>query len=55
MGGVTNAYGAGSEAEARLWLEPLAEAGLSSISISNDGYHYGEEKMRTLAILHHLR
>jgi hypothetical protein len=50
VGVVTNAYGAGSEADARLWLEPLAKAGLSSISISNDVYHYGEEKENPAAI-----
>jgi hypothetical protein len=42
VGVVTNAYGAISEADALLWLEPLAAAGLSYLSVSNDAYHYGE-------------
>jgi hypothetical protein len=43
VGLVTNAYGANSEKDAGLWLKPLADAGLSHLSISNDTYHYGEE------------
>lgn len=42
-GVVTNAYGAVSEDDALLWLQPLAESGLSYLSISNDTFHYGEE------------
>jgi hypothetical protein len=42
VGIVTSAYAARSEADAELWLRPLAEAGLSFINISNDVYHYGE-------------
>jgi hypothetical protein len=42
VGVVTNAYGALSEEDARLWLQPLAEAGLTYLSISNDAFHYGE-------------
>lgn len=44
VGVVTNAYGAVSQADAQLWLHPLARAGLSYLSISNDSYHYGHEK-----------
>jgi hypothetical protein len=44
VGVVTNAYGALSEKDAELWLEPLARAGLGYLSISNDSFHYGQEK-----------
>jgi hypothetical protein len=43
VGVVTNAYGASSEEDAELWLRPLAESGISFLSISNDLFHYGEE------------
>jgi hypothetical protein len=43
VGIVTNAYGAISEEDASLWLEPLAEAGLSVLSVSNDAFHYGDD------------
>ncbi len=43
VGVVTNAYGAISEADAKLWLKPLADAGVSYLSISNDTFHYGDE------------
>ena len=36
VGIVTNAYGANSEQDAKLWLAPLMDAGLSFISISNE-------------------
>lgn len=42
VGIVTNAYGANSEADAQLWLSPLADAGVNFLSISNDTFHYGE-------------
>ena len=42
IGVVTNAYTAVSEEDARLCLTPLIDSGLSSISISNDTFHYGE-------------
>jgi hypothetical protein len=42
VGVVTNAYGAIAEADARLWLEPLAASGLSYLSVSNDAFHYGD-------------
>lgn len=44
VGVVTNAYGATSEADAELWLEPLANAGITSLSISNDTFHYAEDQ-----------
>ncbi len=44
VGVVTNGYGANSAEDAELWLRPLKESGVSSISISNDTFHYGEEK-----------
>ena len=40
---VTNAYWALSEEDALAWLKPLAEAGLSRISVSDDDLHYGDE------------
>ena len=40
---VTNAYWALSEEDAEVWLAPLAEAGLSKVSTSDDELHYGEE------------
>ena len=43
VGVVTNAYGAASKEDAELWLKPLAESGLSFLSISNDTFHYGED------------
>ena len=43
-GVVTNGYGANSEEDAELALRPLAEAGLSSLSISDDTFHYGDER-----------
>ena len=43
VGVVTNGYGAVSDEDAELWLRPLAEAGLTYLSVSNDQYHYGEE------------
>jgi hypothetical protein len=41
---VSNAYGALSEEDARLWLQPLVEAGLNVLSVSDDSYHYEGEK-----------
>ncbi|NMD43501.1 MAG: radical SAM protein [Firmicutes bacterium] len=39
VGLVTNGYFAVSEADALLWLKPLAEAGVADISISEDRFH----------------
>jgi hypothetical protein len=44
VGVVTNGYGALSEEDAELWIRPLVESGLSHLDISNDAFHYGEEK-----------
>jgi len=39
---VTNSYWAESVEDAEMWLKPLKEAGLSSISLSDDALHSGE-------------
>ena len=50
VGAVTNSYFATSAEDAMLWLLPLAEAGLSSLSVSADTYHGDEgEGPSTLA------
>ncbi|UCD22186.1 MAG: hypothetical protein JSW22_00665 [Chloroflexota bacterium] len=41
---VTNAYWATSAEDAELWLKPLQDSGLSTISISDDVYHYGDNE-----------
>lgn len=41
VGVVTNAYGAITDEDARLWLQPLADSGLSYLSVSDDDFHYG--------------
>jgi hypothetical protein len=38
---VTNAYWAATEDDARIWLEPLAEAGLTNLVVSRDELHSG--------------
>jgi hypothetical protein len=38
-GVVSNAYWATSEADAELWLRPLAELGLGDLSLSDDDFH----------------
>jgi hypothetical protein len=43
VGIVTNAYGAISDEDAEIWLQPLADLGVAYLSISNDSFHYGEE------------
>ena len=50
VGVVTNAYGATSEEDAELWLEPLLASGLSFLNISNDAFHYGEEAVNPATI-----
>ena len=52
VGVVTNAYGAISEEDAELWLRPLSEAGLTSLSISNDAFHYGDMPDNPATIAH---
>ncbi len=44
VGIVTNAYFAVSEEDAELWLKPLLELGISDLSISDDSFHYEDEK-----------
>jgi MoaA/NifB/PqqE/SkfB family radical SAM enzyme len=39
---VTNAYWATSVEDAQEWLLPIAQIGVSDLSISDDVYHYGE-------------
>ena len=41
---VTNSYWATSIADAELWLKPLCELGISDISMSDDLFHFSEEK-----------
>ena len=44
VGIVTNAYWATSEEDAKLWLEPLRDLGLSDVSISDDEFHYQDRE-----------
>ncbi len=44
VGIVTNAYGALTEEDALLWLGPLVDAGLSVLSVSDDTFHYGDQR-----------
>lgn len=39
---VTNAFGAVSDEDAEVMLRPLAELGLSMLSVSDDSFHYGD-------------
>jgi len=41
---VTNAYWATSVEDAKEWLNPLSEIGISDFSISDDVYHYDESE-----------
>lgn len=43
-GVVTNAYWATSEEDAKLWLDPLKNLRVADISISDDPFHYENEK-----------
>lgn len=43
-GVVTNAYWVTSEEDAELWLKPLAELGISDLSLSDDAFHHRDEK-----------
>jgi hypothetical protein len=52
VGVVTNAYGAITREDARLWLEPLAVAGLSHLSVSDDAFHHGDDRDNPAAIAH---
>ncbi len=44
IGVVTNAYYGTSEQDAALWLDPLCKLKISALSISDDSFHYEEEK-----------
>lgn len=39
---VTNGYWSTSAEDARLWLKPLSELGISNLSVSDDDLHYGD-------------
>jgi hypothetical protein len=41
---VSNAYWATTVEDAEIWLSPLAEAGLSSLSLSDDAFHHDQEQ-----------
>ena len=41
---VTNAYWATSKEDAKEWLTPIAEIGISDFSISDDAYHYDDSE-----------
>jgi hypothetical protein len=43
VGLVTNAYYGTGEEDARIWLKPLVDLGVSLISISDDSFHFGGE------------
>jgi len=43
VGIVTNAFWGTSVSDAEIWLKPLADLGISDLSLSNDYYHYGDE------------
>jgi hypothetical protein len=45
VGIVSNAYGALAAEDADLWIKPLAEAGLSVLSVSDDDFHFGDETL----------
>jgi len=42
-GVVTNSYWATSVEDAKIWLKPISEIGISDFSISNDTFHYETE------------
>ena len=43
-GFLTNAYWATSVQDAKEWLKPILETGVSDITISDDAFHYGKEE-----------
>ena len=43
VGIVTNAYWATTYEDALIWLEPLKQAGVSTIGLSDDTFHYGDK------------
>jgi organic radical activating enzyme len=44
IGVVTNAYYATAEEDVGLWLKPLCKLGISDLSVSDDSFHYEDEK-----------
>jgi len=44
VGIVTNSYWATTEEDAELWLRPLFELGIADLSLSDDPFHYEDEK-----------
>ena len=51
VGIVTNAYGAISQEDAEVWLQPLADLGVAQLSISDDSFHHeGEESPAKLGL-----
>ncbi|MCK4368654.1 MAG: radical SAM protein [Dehalococcoidales bacterium] len=44
VGVVTNAYFATAEEDIEIWLKPLYKLGIADLSISNDSYHYEDER-----------
>lgn len=41
---ITNAYWATSVEDAKEWLKPILEIGVSDVIVSNDTFHYGKEE-----------
>lgn len=41
---VTNSYWATTEKDAELWLRPFYELSIADLSLSDDAFHYGDEK-----------
>jgi MoaA/NifB/PqqE/SkfB family radical SAM enzyme len=41
---VTNSYWATSEEDAELWLKPLSNLGIKDLSLSDDSFHFEEDK-----------
>lgn len=39
----TNTYWATTEEDAKLWLRPLCSSGLSTLEVSDDAFHHGDE------------
>ncbi len=44
VGIITNSYWATTEKDAEIWLRPLAELGIADLSLSDDAFHFGDEK-----------
>jgi hypothetical protein len=42
VGIVTSGYFGATEEDAELWLKPLADLGISNLSVSDDAFHHGE-------------